>query len=59
MERDVSVRIGKYVVDRYSRRAYAIWDSDGVLIAVTLYKKGALEVARRLALKGERSHVSR
>lgn len=46
--KDVSVRIGSYLVDRYSSRMYAIWDENGGLIAVTVYKKGAVEVANRL-----------
>ena len=47
--RDVSVVIGGYTVDRYGHRMYAIWDNCGELIAVTVYKRGAVEVARRLA----------
>lgn len=56
--RDVSVQIGNYLVDRYSSRTYAIWDESGGLIAVTVYKKGAIEVANRLteAIQAQTTH---
>jgi hypothetical protein len=34
-------------ITRYGR-FWAIYDTDGTLICVTVYKKGALEVVRRL-----------
>lgn len=36
-------------IERYKRSRYwAVWDCDGTLICITVYKKGALEVLRRL-----------
>lgn len=36
-------------VVRYGRtRFWAVYDADGVLVCVTVYKRGALEVVRRL-----------
>ncbi len=37
-----------YSVKRYKRRTWAIYDQGGELICVTVYKKGAQEVKRRL-----------
>ena len=37
-----------YTVQKYGRRYYAVYDPHGALVCVTLYKKGALEVLRRL-----------
>jgi hypothetical protein len=34
------------------RRFWAVYDADGVLVCVAVYKKGAVEVARRLGLLG-------
>ncbi|SEP46956.1 hypothetical protein SAMN04490178_1425 [Propionispora vibrioides] len=33
---------------RYGQRYWAIYDKNGELICVTVYKKGALEVMKRL-----------
>jgi len=36
-------------ITRYGKtRFWAVWDTDGTLIAVCVYKKGAEEVLRRL-----------
>jgi hypothetical protein len=35
-------------IARYKGRYWCILDADGTLIVVTIYKKGALEVLRRL-----------
>lgn len=35
-------------VEKYNERNWAIYDTQGDLICITVYKKGALEVARRL-----------
>jgi len=36
-------------VARYGKtRFWAVYDADGALVCVTVYRKGALEVARRL-----------
>ena len=37
-------------VTRYQHsRFWAVWDPDGTLVCLCVYKKGALEVVRRLA----------
>lgn len=36
-------------VSRYGLRYWAVVDQDGILVCVTLYKRGAVEVARRLS----------
>ena len=39
-------------ITRYRRtRFWALYDEDGALICVTVYKKGAIEVMRRLQSK--------
>ena len=35
-------------ITRYKRRYWALLDSEGTLICVTVYRKGAEEVKRRL-----------
>ena len=40
----------KVRIERYGRRNWAVYDHDGELIAVTVYKKGALEIIARLSL---------
>ena len=38
------------IIRKYKQtRNWAIYDRNGELIAVTLYKKGALEIVRRLS----------
>jgi hypothetical protein len=40
----------KMIIRKYKQtRNWAIYDRNGELIAVTLYKKGALEIVRRLS----------
>lgn len=39
------MRVERYQGSRY----YAVYDEHGALICLTVYKKGALEVVRRLA----------
>jgi len=37
-------------IERYGKtRFWAVYDADGALVCVTVYRKGALEVERRLA----------
>ncbi len=36
---------------RRDGRSWAVYDRRGVLVCITLYKKGALEVVRRLTRK--------
>ena len=36
-------------IEKWSRRFWAVYDNDGELICVTVYKKGAKEVVRRLS----------
>ena len=38
-------------IEKYGTRHWAVYDSDGHLICVTVYKKGAKEVLRRLLIK--------
>jgi hypothetical protein len=40
-----------YTVKKYGIRYYAVYDPAGELVCVTLYKKGAVEVVRRLSLQ--------
>jgi hypothetical protein len=40
-----------YTIKPYGSRYYAVYDPQGELVCVTLYKKGALEVVRRLTEK--------
>ncbi len=35
-------------IERYGRRFWAVYDEAGNLVVVTVYKRGALEVVRRL-----------
>lgn len=35
-------------------RFWAVYDADGVLVCVCVYKKGAMEVVRRLSRQDER-----
>lgn len=35
-------------IDRWPPRYWAVYDDDGELVCVTVYKKGAKEVVRRL-----------
>lgn len=44
-------------ITKYGRRFWAVYDSEGSLICVCLYKKGAREVVRRLT-EGD-AHASR
>ncbi len=37
-------------LQRYGRY-WAVYDADGALVCVTLYKRGALEVVRRLGAR--------
>ena len=39
--------------ERYGGRHWAVYDGDNSLVAVTVYKKGAVEVVRRLKLLNE------
>ena len=38
-------------IEKYSKRYWAVFDCDDNLICVTVYKKGAKEVLRRLEAK--------
>jgi hypothetical protein len=38
-----------YTVQKYGARYFAVYDPAGELVCVTLYKKGAVEVVRRLS----------
>jgi hypothetical protein len=40
-----------YTIQKYGLRYYAVYDPAGELVCVTLYKKGAVEVVRRLTEK--------
>jgi hypothetical protein len=35
---------------KYKQRGWAVEDDSGVLVCVTLYRKGAVEVVRRISL---------
>jgi hypothetical protein len=41
-------------IGRYKRRWWAVYDEGGELVAVCVYRKGAMEVLRRLRLVEER-----
>lgn len=42
-------------IERYGSKYWAVYDHLNKLICVTVYKKGAYEVARRLSLLRERA----
>jgi len=35
-------------IEKYGNRFWAVYDADGSLVCVTVYKRGAKEVVRRL-----------
>ena len=39
-------------IEKYGSRNWAVYDNSGCLICVTVYKKGAKEVVRRLSTTG-------
>ena len=41
-----------YTIQPYVSRYFAVYDPQGALVCVTLYKKGAVEVVRRLSQQG-------
>lgn len=43
--------------ERYGSRNWAVYDDSGILICVTVYKKGALEVVNRLSGEGRQNHT--
>ncbi len=42
-------------IRKYGLRHWAVYDEDGILVVVTLYKKGAAEVVRRLTVLSQAS----
>ena len=44
----VSPALGKWVIQRRFR-SWAVFDPDGAMVCITLYRRGAEEVVRRLA----------
>jgi hypothetical protein len=45
--------IGAFRIEPYSNHFWAIYDETGALVCVTVYRRGAREVARRLTEKGD------
>ena len=45
-------KLGNFTIEPWGEKNYALYDGDN-LVCVTLYKKGALEVMRRLSKKEE------
>jgi hypothetical protein len=45
-------KLGNFTIEPWGEKNYALYDGDK-LVCVTLYKKGALEVMRRLSEKKE------
>ena len=45
-------KLGNFTIEPWVEKNYALYDGDK-LVCVTLYKKGALEVMRRLSEKKE------
>lgn len=43
-------KVGNFSIEPFGERYYALYDGDE-LVCVTVYKKGALEVMRRLSQK--------
>ena len=44
-------------IQRYGRtRFWAVYDGDGTLVCVTVYKRGAIEVVRRLKGNADGDH---
>lgn len=52
MEGDMETLPNTYTIQRKGR-AWALHDQDGILVCLTLYRRGALEVVRRLVAAGE------
>ncbi len=48
--KEVDEKVKALVIERYGDRFYALYDGED-LVCVTVYKKGALEVKRRLESK--------
>jgi hypothetical protein len=42
-------------IERYGNRFFALYDADGSLVCVTVYRKGAEEVRRRLEQAREKA----
>jgi hypothetical protein len=49
------MRIARYQHSRF----WAVWDGDGTLVCLCVYKRGALEVVRRLTRGEAVSHAVR
>lgn len=47
-----------YRIEKYGSRFWAVYDEQNLLIVVTLYKKGAAEVVRRLTALTTAASVS-
>jgi hypothetical protein len=45
-------KLGNFTIEPWGEKYYALYDGDE-LVCITLYKKGALEVMRRLWEKGK------
>lgn len=45
-------------MEKYDDRHWAVYDAHQELVCVTVYKKGALEVIKRLSEKGGDNYVS-
>ena len=43
-------KLGNFTIEPWGEKYYALYDGDE-LVCVTVYKKGALEVMRRLSVK--------
>ena len=50
-ERERTEIIGACRIEPYSNRFWAVYDETGALVCVTVYRRGAREVARRLTAK--------
>lgn len=45
-------------IEKYGDRFWAVYDSNNELVCVTVYKKGALGIIKRLSEKGGNNYVS-
>lgn len=57
-ERTQRARSQQYALERHRSRHWKVVDGNGALVCVTVYKKGALEVIRRLSDRPSVFHLA-
>jgi hypothetical protein len=51
-ERNRTETVNGFRIEPYSNRFWAVYDETSALVCVTVYRRGAREVVRRLTAKG-------